>query len=285
MLNHFDRRWIVGFVLWSFSGGGCSSNDTPQLIPSNPAHNTSSSLPAAKSTAPTPTNLINTVVTTPTARPLKETNDAAIKALITTYLATPLDQKFKYVVDGEQLRTVMAQYYAQFQKPGAVITTTINSITYISDSAAIADTIAVTNNARKTTDNLLSVYVRKHDNIWLIDWRANSGWNPIRLKVFNATTPSDEFTFRVFAELSASYYGPYSHSQDTHYSIRLKDTSAELAFVQGYANKTTRAGEKLFDILKDGNAHRITVLIQCNDRQSGTVDILDVVSDTWFIDK
>lgn len=234
----------------------------------------SSSTPKDKDAKSLPT--ISDTISLPV---VKESDEDAIKSLVHTYLKTPFDQRYKYVVNGESLRPQMADKY----KDSVFDPNDINidkSVHLIGDSKA--NFIFLYPDKGKQASWVM--YLRKNNGKWLIDWSASQGLNPISVKIFEATTPSEAYTLRVIAEISDYYNCQYIDSRSTHYSIKLSDPTNGNGDFTGYVEKESQLGHAIFDIVKDGKAHRITVRIECHCNSGDIVDITKLVSDTWFID-
>lgn len=252
-----NQLLILRFCTLVIVAVGCSS-DTGAPIPSTP-------------TATNPSPSIG-----------KKTDDDTLRAAIDQYFKTPYDQRFKYTVDGEQLRATMAKYYADRSAENLKLPTTIriDSIRHVTKSSAIAEVFLST---QDIPDTYVQCYARKQKEVWLVDWSATNGWNLMRLNVFQATMPSDITTFRVLARIGHYYNYQYRNAQKTHYSIHLSDNYP--GSITGYAEKDTSTGASLFSILKDGEVHKIVVSIGFTGKENSLVGISKLVSDTWFIDE
>jgi hypothetical protein len=93
---------------------------------------------------------------------------------------------------------------------------------------------------------------------YLIDWRCSIGYDPVPLVTFTAQYPfSAPSVFRVRAQLSDVFRADFVRSQRTHYSLTLRDRDGKL--VQGYVERNSADGKKIFDELKDGREHPLLV--------------------------
>ncbi|MCY6354364.1 hypothetical protein [Clostridium sp. ZS2-4] len=93
------------------------------------------------------------------------------------------------------------------------------------------------------------------------------------------------YIIRVRAELDDYYDGYYSDKEFTHYSIKLKESmSSDVIF--GYIDK--KHGEELYNILKDGLEHNITLMVSMMSPKHSVVSVFEiesVISDSWLLPK
>jgi hypothetical protein len=94
-----------------------------------------------------------------------------------------------------------------------------------------------------------------------IDWEAAVGHNPTALRTFIIQRPKGATRFRLQCELATHYHGEFFDCKDTHYSVLLKqEDPIELA--HGFIAKNSAEGRKLFELLKDGRRHEVTLEFQ-----------------------
>ena len=118
-----------------------------------------------------------------------------------------------------------------------------------------------------------------------IDWEAAVGFNEMSLKLFNIIRPEGKKIFRCEAQLDSHYDLYRPDMARTYYSISLRDPRG-LPLMWGYVVKESEVGKRLFDILKDGETHSLTLkmsLIDPADPHGRKAIIDDLVSDDWLI--
>ena len=129
---------------------------------------------------------------------------------------------------------------------------------------------------RRGSTNVYYYYVKNTRDGMKIDWEAATGFNELSWKAFVATKPTSPVIMRAEAQLGDFYsYYDFMNAEKTHYSISLS-----LTF--GYVKKNSRAGKQIFNILKDGEFHNITVKVRYL-RSGDSVVIDDLVSEDWLI--
>jgi hypothetical protein len=135
-------------------------------------------------------------------------------------------------------------------------------------------------NGRKSTV-VLEYYLVKTKVGLKIDWSANAGYNPVAFKAWVAGTDKS-LMLRTEAKLSDYFNYHYREAKGTHYSISLKDNYGKrFDSFHGNAAKDSDVGRKLFEILKDGHTHRLTVTVERTGRETSVVGIKELVSESW----
>ena len=132
---------------------------------------------------------------------------------------------------------------------------------------------------RRGYKNTVTYYVKNTREGIKINWEATIGYNEMSWNAFKALRPTKPVTMRVEETLKSDYMYAFRNTERTHYSIGLG------LLEWGYARKDSRAGKRLFDILKDGEEHNLVLKIRFLPNSSGPTDILidDLVSEDWLI--
>ena len=135
---------------------------------------------------------------------------------------------------------------------------------------------------RRGYKNTVIYYVKNTKDGFKIDWEAAVGYNEMPWNTFMASRPTKPVAMRVEATLSDYYNYDFRAAQRTHYSIRFLGRH-----IFGYVRKDSRAGKRLFNILKDGDKHSLVLSLRYlpNPRYpSGEVTLIDkIVSEDWLI--
>jgi len=199
-------------------------------------------------------------------------------SVVQSYLKAPDSERYKYVQNGDSPKDQMAAYYAQWNFP-AVESVKIDNIAELKPGAAV---VTVTTKQGEIT-TIGACYVKQTGDHWLVDWPASNGYNPMPLKTFKSTAaPRQTATFRVVAQIADYYNYQYMDARPAYYSIQLDDQMGER--VAGYVEKSSKIGQELYDLLRDANGHPITLTVQWNGPLGENVDIVGLVSKTWFVD-
>lgn len=96
--------------------------------------------------------------------------------------------------------------------------------------------------------------------------------NKVPLATFKATSSEVPTIFRVSARLSDYYNYDYSGAQKTHYAVEIRDGGAfdPRAKLHAYIARKDPYAADLYDLLKDGEAHAVTVELAYNKRSQST---------------
>lgn len=132
--------------------------------------------------------------------------------------------------------------------------------------------------------------VRKASDGYKVDWPASVGYNPTSMKTLDAKFPENPVKVRVLAEIGTYFNYEYGNSRQTHYSIGLREARFPGVY-HGFMSKNHPDAERIFNILKDGRQHRLTLEIDVlgpfgNKMEQGlgkeVFSIQKLVSDSWF---
>jgi len=100
---------------------------------------------------------------------------------------------------------------------------------------------------------------------------------------FKAQRPTTAKTVRVVASLDDYYNYQFSGMNDKYYSVDL-ETEEKSLDINGYVEKKSKNGNQIFNILKDGNSHKLTLKIKYMDygsSDSNTLLVEEFVSEGW----
>jgi len=130
-------------------------------------------------------------------------------------------------------------------------------------------------------------YVVKTENGYKIDWYASKGVNNITAVAFEASKPTARVKLRAYAQLTDYYNFEFSDSGNEFWSIELEENDTRKTFGHGYINKNSIMGKQLYELLKDGNKHKVFVEVQFPNNASGDCFYITrlIKSDSWFINK
>jgi hypothetical protein len=132
------------------------------------------------------------------------------------------------------------------------------------------------------TAELGSYLVKTKDGL-KIDWAASNGYNPISFTSLAAGNTSP-LTLRVIAEQSTFFKYQYAKAEGTHHSIELEQRVGERTEkLHGYVAKDSTVGKRLFDIMNDGQKHKLVITVQRSGVEPSVVDISELVSDSWVL--
>jgi hypothetical protein len=137
----------------------------------------------------------------------------------------------------------------------------INQLVNYKKNVVIVDfTLTYTNNKEES----VRWYLRKSNQIWQIDMPSSLGLNetPIRILKTNGETISKDIIpiMRVEAKLDDFFLGKFISHKTTHFCLCLIDNNRDIMY--GYVGRDSDIGKELFEFLKDGSSHQITLSLQ-----------------------
>lgn len=126
-------------------------------------------------------------------------------------------------------------------------------------------------------------YLYPKGKTYVLWFNSTIGINEINFLQYKVSDKTDVPTeFRVIAKLDDYYNYSFDESINTHYSFELTDAHGD--YVNGYVLKNSEVGKKMYDLLKDGQEHKVIVKIHIPNNEDPTNDIFvidDFISDSW----
>ena len=210
------------------------------------------------------------------------------KTLMEKYLTTKKWQdRLLYILDSSAVKPVMEEYYKNVEFIKLPKISDINQIKII-DSSITEDSVMLISitfiDKEVSGDGIKSApvfyYVKNTKNGLKVDWLGSIGYNPIKLNVYKATKPKDAVIFRLACKLSDYYNYGYREKENEYYSIlctsMYNNDHEEDASLTGYILKKSDDGIKLFEILKDGNFHYVTIALKYDYKSEGSSAIVAI---------
>lgn len=178
--------------------------------------------------------------------------------VVKSYLsAGSWEDRLPYVLNPEKMKPMMKSYYkdVEFSKR-------IGKISYRpeNDSNGFA---RVYHDKSEFEERSVWYTLKKTENGYLIDWEASVGYNPMTFKAFKAQKLTVPTKFRVIAKLHDPTSGTlktFGYSREELYGISLYSFEGDYYF-NGHIAKFSDDGRKIYEILKDGEAHELIVTI------------------------
>lgn len=137
------------------------------------------------------------------------------------------------------------------------------------------------------TGRTMIYYLKMTDSGYRIDWETSIGFNPVSPEEFRVTKPTTPVRIRGYAKLEDFYADKFSESKEIAYSIYIRNGD-EQGIGHGYIIKNTVAGQKIFEILRDGKEHQMVVDLQClPNAQDGYYFMITAVHsfNGWLVEK
>jgi len=116
-----------------------------------------------------------------------------------------------------------------------------------------------------------------------LDWGATTGFNPVAFTGWGAGGGGATNTLRVSAQLSDEFTSNYTQLRGNRYAIQCEEEFGEIdGYFTGYAEIRSDLGGKIFELLKDGQKHQLTLTFSRLDRDRAIAASIEaVVSDSW----
>lgn len=214
------------------------------------------------------------------------------KTLIEKYLSSKtLQERCQYVYDTARVKSVMESYYQKTDFSSPIRLGNIKQLPYsfnsnISDSVMLMNVVIFGKNVfGKEVSDTYEYYILNMGNEGLkIDWFSSIGYNKLSLNTFQAISPSDINVFRLNCKISDYYYYGYIDLKDKYYSIEC-NSELDNSNINGYIDKKSEDGRKLFEILKDGNPHKLVLALKYDyksERSSDIAAIKKLVAIGWY---
>lgn len=137
---------------------------------------------------------------------------------------------------------------------------------------------------RRALDPFL-YYVKRTPDGYRIDWEASLQDNPMSWQAYMAQRPLNPIIFRVAARLGTYYNYEFRNAQPDYFSINLNSKDL-LPMLHGYVERGSKSGKRMYEILKDGEIHHLTVKIRfLTPYGKGNLVLIDaLISESWVID-
>lgn len=217
-------------------------------------------------------------------KPIAPKDEKAIAAVVQGYLeAKNVAGRLPFVLDAEKNRKAIEARNKDPQFNYSMI-----SVTSIAPIKGHPDGFEVKASFKMGEQTATPAYYvrRTKDGLYKIDWASSVGYNDYHLETFFATNPKEPKTFRITAELGSLFIDEFGDCKETHYNLDIREASP-FETCWGYVAKKTDDGKKIYEILKDGQRHKITVELQLvtpsgKAARLHTCTITRLVSENWF---
>jgi hypothetical protein len=204
--------------------------------------------------------------------------------LIEKYFASKTwQERLMYVLDSASTKPLMEKYYENSDFSDLPTFKDIKQINQnpdfiLPDSVILMSITASWKNAfGGEISEQFYYYLVKTGNGLKIDWPSSIGYNSLSLDVYKATKPTDIKTFKLTCKLSDYYNFGYFDSDDKYYSIDCETSeNGSYSSIYGYVQKESEDGKKMFEILKDGKSHKMTLALQYDYRSEGNSEIATI---------
>lgn len=124
-------------------------------------------------------------------------------------------------------------------------------------------------------------FIEKSSQGYKIDWEASVG-NSRSIKSFQVERSYIPESFRAIVELDTYYDYDFRNTEQTHYSVRIYSSHGPT--LHGYVPRSSKDGQALYNIVKDGRTHRVILLLRYPPRSqhSDIVEIFRFAQPGWI---
>ena len=128
------------------------------------------------------------------------------------------------------------------------------------------------------------IYCVRTNEGFRVDWPSTAGFNKVNLRTFQVGIDIDEAVVRVVATLSNYYNYNYIGHESDFLNISIQDSKRNN--INGcYVERSSEAGKKIYNILKDGNSHQMIIQIQkdlTNNKRGDVVRVTKFLYNGWY---
>lgn len=198
--------------------------------------------------------------------------------VVKSYLdSNTFKERARYVLDADRVRPEMVEYYKDKSFPTKYIEMSVKG-----DARKVGDWVGVRVVLRRGK-NAFGVEVeeaawydlQRTASGYLIGWEDSIGYNPMSFPAYKAQRPEKPMEFRVLAKLDDHYNYEFLGGGNLFYSIELRPQNHMFQYLDGYVEKRSPTGQKLYEILKDGRSHAL-ILILRYPQYSDSTDIVHI---------
>ena len=172
------------------------------------------------------------------------TEDSIVYLVQQYYGAKRWIDQLGYVLDSAKMEPLMKRYYSKGYTPEKIK----KSLIVVDD-----DDVAMGRVTRVDAD-MYVVYVKRTADGFKIDWQATTGTDDYSFEAFMAEKSTVTRQFRVTARLGSEYASDYGLTAAKYYNVKIGESA--------YVLKTSEAGKKLYDVVKDGYTHDVIVQVR-----------------------
>uniref|UniRef100_UPI00404B1833 hypothetical protein n=1 Tax=Flavobacterium sp. TaxID=239 RepID=UPI00404B1833 len=200
--------------------------------------------------------------------------DSIINVVQSFYRSENWEDRLNYVLNPEDVKSYMKSAYSDNYKVSEIS----------KEKIIVNNTNIALNKIFKIYIYDKTIYLKKTNTGFKIDWLATNGHNVKALNVFKANKDTKPTEFRVIASISDSY--PYEYQKDfskDYLSILLNDIDYTSA-VYGIISRTDENAKKLYKLLQDGKEHQIIISIYYDSSKNYSnyyVAIDKMVNESW----
>lgn len=205
-------------------------------------------------------------------------------SVVNKYLyVTKWENRLQYIRNSDKVKPLMAEFYKDFKPLKQKDILSVKKINENGDWTTVLVEFA--------NHQTHPYFIQKKDSEYKIDWESSVPYQPMSIEEFKATHPTQPVKFRLVVQLDDYYNFEFDDLRDKYWSIQLYVVNFDdpmgrtLTGLNGFIDKNSEDGKKLFDLVKDGKEHAVVMEImypEGSDPDNNCVLISSLVSDTIF---
>lgn len=215
-------------------------------------------------------------------------NDSVISVIQRYFDANRWEDRLPLVYEPDQVRPLMQNAYADGISKSKVDR---NTITVPGNNYKSGDKFIVhyTRKNGFNADRDATIYMRKTNDSFKIDWEATNQYNKESLRTYTARQGTDKIVVRIsFYEFSGCY------STDSQYNISADNYFSIYSDEKLYFSRTSSVGKRIEELIKSSNGRDIKIMVEVqgekrqyyNDfgekEEKYFIFITRIVSEDWF---
>lgn len=211
-----------------------------------------------------------------------------IEKMLTTYLTTELHERGKFTADPDEYLKTYQNFYSK--KTPRIAKVELKVLEKSDGPKAGYTTVkasqTLTERSGKESTETKAWYLVLGKPGPKIDWPSTVGHNTVTFKGWQADKEPSMIT-RVEATISDEYRGSYEkNAKGNFHSVKLVRKAGGLhEVIYGYVEKKGDPGGRLFELLKDGHPHHLTLkvtkVLNFGYETTNEVSITEILSETW----
>jgi|GEM_PF-2430863 len=209
---------------------------------------------------------------------------AEIEALVDEFEHTPFDGRARFVLDEQLYRDEFVTCYmdADETQIAGYLKSSVLSVKRAGKPQHFIAAVRRRFEEGFARTPVKTMYFVETKNGLKLDWGATTGFNPVSFAGWRAGG-GDSITLRVNAQLGDFVTPAYSNARFSLVIIGCEEEFGDIeGYFTGYAGKGTDIGIQVFELLKDGQKHQLTLKLKNSNWDNAIAASIDaVVSDSW----
>lgn len=210
---------------------------------------------------------------------LEEEEKEEISVMKKYLAAIKWEDRLGQVREPQKVKHLMAERYKDFHGPYDYV-----SVSLLDEDGSGIKQVRV---VKEGYNNFADYYLVKTDQGYKVDWKASLGINENVATIFQVEKPTASKRFLVYGKLGSYYNYEFKGKENKYWNVKLSVSDGKgstKGHFSGYFLRSSSQSNKLLDLLKDQEKHKLVVDLSYlpESRSKDCVLIDDIVSfDTW----